>query len=250
MKVIDNLSSKARLSEIGHGTITAKFALYNRQTEEVMTPFVQCKDFISDVFWSNKMQKDITIFGFKWKNNSDEGILNKPRLSIAVKKVRVNGVKEEITKEEILGIMALINPIDKANSFTRTIPRLCEDNKHIIVNFDKKWTDIPYTLSAFLLLLRIGFKYDGKSNVEEFYKNVENFLSTNDAMYMRTATSIIKDMQNGYIDSSQTYEQYKEINSVHGSSGIVAYARKYKKPELVGAEQVEVEKAEVEQIVW
>lgn len=231
MKVIDNIGKNYSLSEIGHGNITSQFALYNNTSGEIITPFVMCKDFLGDVFWSNKTNKEGNIYGFKWKPNEDKGILEKKHLYIVLRKVNQNKIVEAATEDEVKAIACLINKFDKANKFYKSKTELCEEGKNVIVKFDKKWTEIPYLWSAFLLLLRIGFKYDKISDVQEHYKSENNYLSRNDVMYMRTAKGLIKDLEEGFIDSTQTYEQYTAIGQVHNGSGVVSWTPSYTKPE-------------------
>jgi hypothetical protein len=240
MKVIDNISKNYSLAEIGHGKITSQFALFNSETEEIITPFVICKDFLGDVFWSNKIKKPGNIYGFKWEPNEDKGILEKEHLFIVLRKVNENKVVEPVTQFEAEAIGILLNKFDSANEFYPTETVLCEEGKNVIVKFDKKWTEIPYLWSAFLLLLRIGFKYDKVSDVQDHYKNEKNYLSMNDIMYMRTAKGLIKDLEEGFIDRTQTYEQYVHIGNIHSGSGVVSWTPSYKRHEqkVVVAETV------------
>ena len=234
MKVVDNLTGKAALSEIGHGKITSQFALFNKELSETITPFVKCKDFLGDVFWGEVTKQNATIYGFKWNIGQDKEAFKEDIYHIVLRK-QVNGSNstiEKATQEEVDNILALLHQFEDSLGFTKSTAELSETGLEIIVSYDKKWTDRPYIYSAFLLLLRIGFKYDGKSDVYEYYKNEKNFLSFNDAGYMRTARETINDLLKGYIDTNQTYQMYNSVGEVHGGSGVVAWTPKYKKPEL------------------
>lgn len=231
MKVIDNISKNYSLAEIGHGNITSQFALFDKEKGEIITPFVKCKDFLGDVFWSNIKKLAGNIYGFKWSPGEDKGVLDKDRLFIVLRKLKSDGQFEKSTEDEMNGIITLINKFETANKFTLSTAELCDESINVIVEFDKKWTEIPYLWSAFLLLLRIGFKYDKVTDVQTHYINEANYLSRNDVMYMRTAKAVIKDLEEGFIDNTQKYENYAAIGSIHNGSGVVSWTPQYKRPE-------------------
>lgn len=238
MKVIDNLTATAGLSEIGHGNITSQFALFSKNKSQTITPFVKCKDFLGDVFWAEETKQNAKIYGFKWDLGQDQGEL-KEELHYMVLRKQLNGSNASIadcTKEEVENIKILLNKFETSLGFIKSDTELSESGKEVVVSYDKKWTEIPYVWSAFLLLLRIGFKYDGKSNIYDYYKDDKNYLSCNDAMYMKTVRDTLLDLENGYIDKLQNYSLYKTIGEMHGNSGVVAWTKNYTKPKVAKTE--------------
>lgn len=221
MKIIDNV--KAQLNEIGHGPKEVQFAFIDDKTGKTITPFCMCKDFFNDMFWCNKLKKNISIFGFKWTANQDKGVLNRGILSLTMR-LRDRNNKEkffEIAEGELKGIKSILNKFEQANGFNKSNVDYADDKNYLVVSFDKAWSNAPYLISAFLFLIRLGLTYDAKSDVIEWFKvTSKKFISPNDAVYFKNSEIKIKDLLNGKIDKKQSYEMYDE-GTIHSSSGLV-----------------------------
>lgn len=222
---------KARLIESSHGEVSIKMAFINDKGETI-TPFVKCKDYFNDMFWSNKTGNKVTIYGFNWTPNQDEGVLSKDTLRVAIKKVVTrdldgNGENKiiKLTEDNVKSLDAFFKQVQKKLKFKKTKFSLCENNDHIIIELDKKWTEIPYINSAFFLFVRIGLTFDPSSTIMEFYKdkNQKKFTSSLDYGYFYNVTNRIQHILDGKIDESQNYDQYTHGN-IHSGSGIVGYS--------------------------
>lgn len=221
MKIIENV--KSNLSEIGHGPKEVQFAFIDDETGKTITPFCMCKDFFNDMFWSNKVKKPITKFGFKWEPNKHKDVLNRDILSLTIRlRDKINYEKFfEITDKELKGVKSILNKFEKVNKFIKTKVEYSDEKKYLIISFDNKWSDVPYLLSAFLFIIRLGLTYDGKSDIIEYFKvTSKEFISPNDAMYFKSAETRIKHLLEGKIDKKQNYEMYDE-HTIHSSSGLV-----------------------------
>lgn len=227
MKVIDNVSSKFHLTEVGHGNQEMKFALFDKVKQEVITPFCKCKDYFNDAFWTFKTGRaTIAQYGFSFKKEEGEGILDKPRLSVAI---RINPKTdslsfEKLNKENLTNILSLLYKFEKSNGFTKSRGIVSEDENFFIITFDRKWIEVPYLSSGLFLLLRMGYHYDRKSQLKSFYEgHPEHFLSPNDAMYFKNVWDVLQDLEDGYIDTTQSYSNFSTSSEAHNSSGIQAY---------------------------
>lgn len=233
MKIIDNISKNFDLNESSHGVIEEKFAIINLETGETITPFCKCKDYFSDLFWSKVVEQDFSIYGFNWKNGQDNGVLNKEKLGVAIQfydrlKSKVNNVSEN----QLNSIITLLNKFEKANGFELSKGEICEDYKHIIVTFSRQWLVAPYVLSSFFLLSRLGPNYVSGSLYEAF-NNPTMFISPHDEMYIKNSRELLEDLENGIIDESQKWTNYKTSSDVHSSSGIQGYSSKKKRDKSI-----------------
>jgi hypothetical protein len=227
MKVIDNISKKFHLSESGQGVLEMKFALFDRVKKEVITPFCKCKDYFNDAFWTFATgKKTVNQYGFSFSKENGDGVLDKERLSVAIR-FNDRGKENEfldVDREKLRNMLSLLHRFEQPNNFSKSRGILSEDNKFFIINFDRKWTDIPYLASGFFLLLRMGYHYDRKTPLKEFYANhPENFISPGDAMYYKNVSDVFDDLESGYIDQSQSYSDFNNHGNVHSFSGIQGY---------------------------
>lgn len=225
MKIIDNVSKKYSLCEAGQGKKEVKFAIIDSKSGETITPFCKCKDYFTDMFWSNAVKKDVSIFGFKWKPNQDNGVLDKQTFTIAIKlRDRDTGSNIAIEKKNATTIRALLNKFERKLKFKLSKAILDSDESHIILTVPKGWSDKPYLVSALFFLIRLGFSYDGKENPIEFFTKAKSgdYYSPHDESYFRTAKKKLEDLLEGKIDKKQTYEMYTS-GTIHSYSGIVGY---------------------------
>lgn len=224
MNIKDNVSKNYNLIEVSHGIREVQIAYINGKTGETLTPFCRCKDYFNDLFYSNKTNKAVKIFGFHWKPNQDLGELSRNTLVLAIRLRDRNDTSRfyEFTEEERQGIFYLLSQFTKINDLGRIIVRFSEDKKNLIIYFNKKWTDIPYLNSAFYFLIRMGITYKKDEDIFTWYSNSGKFISPNDQMYFKNSQQRIIDLLSGKIDDRQKYEDY-DSGSIHGNSGLVNY---------------------------
>lgn len=225
MKVIDNVSKKYSLCEAGQGKKEIKFAFLNPKNGETITPFCKCKDYFTDMFWSNIMKKDINIFGFNWKPNQDKGILDADKYSIALKlHDRDSNKSLEIQQKQVTGIRTLLNKFERKLKFKLTRAVFDDTGSYVVLTVPREWGSKPYLVSALFFLIRLGFSYEGTKDPIEFFSKAKSadFYSPHDEGYFKTAKNKLQDLLNGKIDKKQTFEMYNSGN-IHSHSGIVGY---------------------------
>lgn len=226
MKIIDEVSAKFSLSEAGHGQREVQFAYITKEGKTI-TPFCRCKDYFNDMFFTEKTGKAVSIYGFNWKQGNGKGVLDQDRLTIAVRLRNRNNTQEfyDIKDEEVKSVFLLLKQFNDSNKFNTLEVENSDDNKYVIISFDKKWIEIPYLCSAFHLFIRLGFTYKEGEDLISFYeKGSKNFISPSDESYFRSAKNKIKDLLEGKIDTKQKYEDYNTGN-IHNYSGIVNYSK-------------------------
>lgn len=226
MKIIDEQSKKFHLNEIGHGAKEVKFAIINPTTGETLTPFCKCKDYFTDMFWSNKTKGNVDVCGFKWKPNQDGGLLDKDTFSIAIKlQDKSSSTINKLSKKETSSIKALLNVFEKKLKFPLTKTEVSDDENYVILNTSKQWKEVPYLVSALFMLIRLGFTYELKTNPIEYFTGASSkkFISPNDESYFKQVKGRFEDLYAGKVDRKQTFEMYNSASDAHGSSGIVGY---------------------------
>lgn len=226
MKIVENVH--ANLNEIGHGSTEVQFALFSPKTGKTITPFVKCKDYMSDLFWSHTVGKNASIFGFNWKSGRYKDILNADFIHIAVRIRKAGATLDEIsiTEPQVKGVKHFLKPFEKALGIKPTKVTVCDEGKNILLQVSKQWFARPYTISALFLFIRLGLNYtDFKKSPVEFYDKAKPglFVSTQDPMYFRQAKNRIIDLLNGKLDKNQTFAMYASADDVHDGSGIVDY---------------------------
>lgn len=223
MKIIDELSKKSHLSEMSHGNKEIRFAFIDPEKKTTITPFCRCKDYFTDMFWSNATKQNVDIYGFKWKPDQDNGILKKDRLSIAIK-LTVNGTRSKLTDDNSKNIKNLLNKFESGLKFKLTETQLSSDGNNIIIDISKQWTKIPYLISALFMLIRLGFSYSEDTDPIEFFESRKSvdFYSCHDQIYFKQAKKRLKDLLNGKIDKKQKFNMYT-ASSIHDESGLISY---------------------------
>ncbi len=226
---IGKIMSDSGLNENNHGPIEVKFALLNPETGDTITPFCKCKDYFSDVFWGNNTKKPVRTYGFNWDPGQDKGVLDKDSIFVAIKftsRTNSDDVKPG-TKEQVENIKAFLNKFEKPLGFEPSKVEMCDEKIHIIIEFDKKWIQVPYLVSAFFLFIRLGVKYDNHSaDPLDFYSNkpTNEWMSPGDGNYFMSAKNKISDLLAGKIDKKQKFSQYTDGYSIHNNSGIASYS--------------------------
>lgn len=226
LKITENKDANVGLAEIGHGNRQVEMAFVDEETGHNISPIVKCKDFFQDIFWSRAKKSSSGIYGFNWSHDKHDNAFSKNWLIIfaRIRTVKENSL-EGLDTDKCKNLQKFLNSFCKVLKIPVCKAALDEDKNYVTVKFHKQWTEIPYMLSAFLLYVRLGLSYDGEEDIIEYVtKGSKKFISTNDPLYVKSATQKIKDMLEGKIDKRQKYENYLDISNVHNSSGIVNYS--------------------------
>jgi hypothetical protein len=163
-----------------------------------------------------------------------KNVLSRERISFIIKTVHRGSVKPiPVTDKQVVGISLLLMNFENALKFEPSVIEVDDSNNYIIVTVDRKWTEIPYVLSALTFILRLGITYDPGKDMFLYYTEPKNFISPHDAGYFKTATPILKDLLEGKVNKSQKYNPNDGIYDVHGLYGICSYANQYKSKNAV-----------------
>jgi hypothetical protein len=182
-----------------------------------LTPPIQCKDFLTDLFWSERTNKPITIYGFKWEPGK---LKEADHYYMALK---YNNQKMKQYREPL---ESFLNDWEERLGFPRSDVDLDDDGTALIVRFSRQWTEKPVIFSAFTLFLRVGCQYSGggiSSFLKKFVKQEKVWASV-DKNYIGSekGAARIERMLKGET-FKQTYDEFKEAYSIHGQSGLMCW---------------------------
>lgn len=180
---------------------------------------VQCKDFLTDAFWSEATGKPASIYGFTWKPGTLDPKAETFRIALKY--------KDESMAARKGALQAFLSILEGGLGYMpKSTVRLDESKKILVVTFPRAWTVKPVLVSAFLLFLRMGCVYDGtvvKPWVRKFAEGKITPLAAVDTAYVKQAQDRINDFLDGKAMFTQTYAQYTQdrIGDLHSRSGIV-----------------------------
>lgn len=135
------------LSEIYQSKAT-KFALLAHREDnnyEQITPYVQCRDFIGDVYTSTHQKADFGIYGMSWKGTQESPDMESLRLVIQFPDVA--------SQKSFEKNIAILHNIEKQNGVSLTQYTNNKD-KQGIVFADKRWLTNVLYVSLYTFLLR------------------------------------------------------------------------------------------------
>lgn len=137
-----------------------RYSMLDLKGENSLHQPVNCKDYITDIFWSENQRKDIEIYGFKWF----PGILDisAQRFWIALTLSKEKLGLRHASMAEFLNFFEAQRGIPPSLTFS------ANDGDILAVNFDREWTVKPVIVSIFTSLLRVGSAYDHGNPIEYF----------------------------------------------------------------------------------
>lgn len=219
--------SNPGLSEVSHGVNELRYALYDEETATTIMPFVRCKDYIQDLFYSYYQKHSATVYGFSWTPDKHRNVLDKDNIFVAVSLAPRSNASQllDITDKQYESVKALWTKVIEGLGYSVLICDKEETGKYILLSFDKKLTEVPYIVSALLLLIRLGFTYDPTKDVEEYFDQEKQFLSPGDAYQWKGSKDTLLELMCGKVDDE--YTKWSNITSgyqAHGQTGVVYHS--------------------------
>lgn len=177
---------------------------------------VQCKDFLSDAFWSEYTRTEIVdVYGFSWKPGT---------LSPFPAPVYRLGIiyKEQDMQAWVGPLAAFLNEWERRLGFAASEVDPANGGKATAITFSCEWTRMPILLSAFLCFVRLGVTYDPRMSLGDYLENAKTSLTGVDLDYLRAPQAVprVQRLLRGDSNFRQTWTQYTDVYTVHGYSGI------------------------------
>lgn len=193
-------------------------------------PPVLCKDFLTDIFWSEYTNKRIQIYGFSW--TPGRFAINRRKFHLGIRlRHRGNDAYDNLEcprlQEFLNEFEALVDvPLSKVYVVSDTAA---------IVEFDREWTMQPIRLSLYTLLVRVGLRYDGRG-VEKWLTHIRvngnGEVGSYDSSIVKAAESKFNGIfKHKSLSFLQEYKDYKG-SSVHDESGLMSWKEKWDEEDL------------------
>ena len=199
-----------------------EMALINQEGRGYMG-LVHCKDYITDVFWSEFTGKDIgNIYGFCWKAGTmpiavpEHRILLHHKGELAPKGARLQSFLR--FWDECLGI----DTPSRVLTFS-------DQPEYLVVRFSNKWAEKPSLGSLLTLWLRVGLSYDPDTDISTYLRAVKEtktqLLRPRDNEYVYRATPLLSRIMSGKCPKLRDYVAFSTANKIHNYGGIVEETR-------------------------
>ncbi len=204
-----------------------RFSLLKRVGEEEYHSYhgsTCCKDFFTDIFWSERMKEQTNIHGFGWRPGTIA--LDEPYYFMSMEHSSDLSGKAALMQD-------FLQEFDRAFGFPPTQVKAA--GKALVVAFANEWTQRPALISMVTGLMRISLTYKGRSpaggiDFESFFddllKNGNPFGDYDQSEFRKDGVVplILSSMENGCPPhAAQTFEQYTSPYQCHHSGGFIAY---------------------------
>jgi len=245
-KFLEREEAKVKFSEVYGSENVIEYCFLDEEYKAVH-PQVRCKDFIQDLFWMSRLLKSTSdekklaqlkttvVYGFKpYDFCSNYPFVDRDYYRVGIR-FRTKGQDFRIFEEQqSASAIRLINQIETGLEFPTSIVSLSKKRNIIIFEFSSKWSETPYMMSFYLLLVRLVTKLspvelDKIENFQEYILNYPKSNSGNDARIIVDSLYLLEKIFNKEKIQEQTWEEYESISSVHNNSGISSFSKLIKK---------------------
>lgn len=125
-----------------------KMALLRKKSDtefERLTPFVMCRDFLTDVFSFSKAKKDFSIYGMSWQGSKQSADFSGLYLLLLL--------PDEKTLGNLQSNLSHLNMVEKGQKIVLSTLEKVNKN-HYVLQADKRWLQNCILFSLYTLLIR------------------------------------------------------------------------------------------------
>jgi len=210
-----------------------EYSFCSPQNEQCHT-FVYCKDFLQDAVHAFLNGGTASIFGFTYSPAKN------PSLSMDRTKILLVNKSDPKFAEKIPNVLDFINQFSKRLKLKRTIVYQASNppNKYkngvFLFEATGMWMNAPVLISMYSLFLRAGFAHkigeDALTTIDRIISGKASGYGSNDRTQLSGAKrGIDKILEHGYrkffyIDTKRNYPASLSTGTMHGNTGIVAFA--------------------------
>lgn len=214
--------------------------------DEQCHPWVRCKDFLTDAIWSQIHNKPVNIFSFKFDKINPRVSLNPVKL--IVRNPKRKGDEFDLDIAQSVKFLNMIE--DRIKLAHSTIEKVSHGkNTAWMFTCEPRWIHAPSLLSYLTLLIRVGthYKDDGFQEAFRAFKNVKH----NDASYLQSCRGMRRLILKRGLDIfkpkfEDNWPSNVDVQTVHGSWGIVGATRTFAKEILKEFPKEEEDKKKAE----
>lgn len=228
MKIIDNTNRRVLSEGRNHQMGFAFCKKIDEDNYELVHPISPCKDYLSDVLWTEHVGKPISCCGLKYEK---QGIYDGEVAYMAIKICDyMSGntyagyeADRKRLRENFKNLEMVVNHVEAEMALaTKTSVLQTEDADIFLLKLPHFWCQFPYLVSLYSLLVRVAQYYDGKKTPKEF---LEGFSSGRDMYLWQTAKSRLAYLVKCGIGEVPKQEMVEDLSRNHPhSSGIIGFS--------------------------
>ena len=181
-----------------------------------------CKDFFTDVFWSEHMEQETLIWGFSWKPGTLDLSDHTYYMAIEFGTVALGDRKDKAVR--------LLNAFEQRFKIPLSKVTTDAEEKLLVFSFDRAWASRPVMISLLTLLMRLGPHYDGGMDPIVYLRKIVsngNPYGVYDKIELGKA-GVIELLEKCFTNGQpphpqQTFEQYKKAHDCHHNGGLIAF---------------------------
>ena len=227
----------SKLAEI-YQSFDMKFAFANISNEKIIQchQWVKCRDFLHDVIRTMLTDKDSSIWGFKFKKNTNPDI-TMDSINFLISNKQMGSKDLSIVLDRSLKLINYFENLVRED-FSK-IRRVQADDvngyKYVwLISGPKFWLTTPYLISLYTFLIRLGKKDIKFNNTKTLHKEFNRIIKTekadNDIKYLKNVwdkleliiTNNKKLNEFNKAGFSDMYFENTNITEFHNRSGIVS----------------------------
>jgi len=149
MKINKNITFDYHLNEINTGSMLNTVLDDNNN---ICTKPFQCKDYIQDVYWAEKLKKNIEQYGLKYDGTNLNNVFGKETIKLLITDKSIKDYNNIVDN-----IIKALNTVETALDIPHTTFKAVVDDEEkntgdVVLFFNEKWFSKPYMISLFMFI--------------------------------------------------------------------------------------------------
>lgn len=204
-----------------YGSPSLQYNLLDANFKGIHAPF-RCKDYFQDLFFSEFMEKPVSIYGFSWKPSKAPWAIKDEVLRIAVR------YKQIVLKRRIPAAKEFLDQFTTPLGFKPISVYADKTGKIVVFEFNREWITKPVYVSLLTLLMRLSLAYKSGEDTKKFFDRIiakPDDIGKYDGGYVSQSRAVLEHILGGNKwEPKQDYKQYFNATStLHNNSGIATF---------------------------
>lgn len=248
IRFLERDDNKEKFYEVYNASNVAEYCMLNEELNAIH-PQVRCKDYIQDLFWMSRLikkgERDLTdlkemeIYGFNsYKYCVNYSFVDKDYYRVGIR-FRTEGQNFRIFDDMFTScVIKLLNQLETNFEFPTSEISLNETKDIMMFKFSSKWTEQPYLVSLYLLLIRVlinidPLKIESIKSFEAYLLEYPKKNAGSDARILNDSTLLLTKFFGKEKIPKQNWEDFKDINDIHNNSGVSSFSKLIKRLEFL-----------------
>lgn len=189
----------------------------NDEGTKAITPPINCKDFITDLWWSEYTGQNISIYNFRHTPGTVSTAKKRHFIALTLSEQDLSPAAQRL--------QTLLNEVELQWLGAPSSVVSVVNGTALRIEYDHRWTKAPVLVSLFTTLLRIGILYEGGSLLS-FVKTLAADPKRKDVAHIKPDIKRVKPLEHALqhvLDAKPISQQHTDYQSVQGAhlAGIV-----------------------------